>query len=285
MKIYEYRGVRGLVAAEVLSDTDEGFVTDTPFPVAGVAEISKSTDSTNTAKYYDNQASLTVSSTGADELTINTSAIPFDVLAKITGQFYDETLGMYVETERTPKNFALGYCTQTTSGEEVFVWRLKGTFNIPNEDNKTQDDSTDSAGQELTYTGIATTFAFNKTHRGAKSVYVNTAVNPQDEDEFFATVQTPDTVQSSGQTAELTGLTIASCTLSPAFDTATTTYTTTTSNASNKVTAVVSNGGTAEIKVNGTAIENGSNASWTTGSNTLTVKVGSTTYTVTVTKE
>lgn len=55
-KVFEYRGVRGLVAAEVTEDSTENYTTGTPFAVAGVSEIAKSTDSSNEAHYYDNQA-------------------------------------------------------------------------------------------------------------------------------------------------------------------------------------------------------------------------------------
>lgn len=195
-KIYEYRGVEGLVYAEVTADTKETFTTGTVNDLAGVAEISKSTDSSNEAHYYDNIAAIVVSSTGSDEITVSASAIPLDVLAEITGQFYDTTLGMFVEKERDPKYFALGYKTKDTNGNDYYVWRLKGTFNIPDQTNATEDDGTDANGQELTYTGISTVHKFTKlTNKPAKAVTVDTSVNPVDESTFFGTVQTPDSVQ------------------------------------------------------------------------------------------
>lgn len=196
-KIYEYRGVEGLVYAEVTADTKETFTTGTVKDLAGVAEISKSTDSSNEAHYYDNIAAIVVSSTGSDEITVSASAIPLDVLAEITGQFYDTTLGMFVEKERDPKYFALGYKTKDTNGNDYYVWRLKGTFNIPDQTNATEDDGTDANGQELTYTGISTVHKFTKlTNKPAKAVTVDTSVNPVDESTFFGTVQTPDSVQA-----------------------------------------------------------------------------------------
>ena len=194
MQIYEYRGVEGLVYAPVTQDDSNGFATGTVKPLAGVAEISKSTESSNEAHYYDNLPAVVVSSTGSDTITINTSAIPYDVLADITGQYYDAATGMFVEKERTPKYFAIGYQTKTTSGDVMFVWRLKGTFNIPDQDNQTENDGTDANGQEITYTGISTTHKFTKTLSPAKAITVNTAVNPVAENTFFGSVQTPDTV-------------------------------------------------------------------------------------------
>lgn len=196
-KIYEYRGVEGLVYAEVTADTKENFTTGTVKDLAGVAEIGKTTDSSNEAHYYDNIAAIVVSSTGSDEITVSASAIPLDVLAEITGQFYDTTLGMFVEKERDPKYFALGYKTKDTNGNDYYVWRLKGTFNIPDQTNATENDGTDANGQELTYTGISTVHKFTKlTNKPAKAVTVDTSVNPVDESTFFGTVQTPDSVQA-----------------------------------------------------------------------------------------
>lgn len=193
-KIFEYRGVKGLKFAKVTGDDTTGYTTGTVKDLAGVAEISKATDSTNEPHYYDNVPAIVVSSTGSDELTISASAIPLDVLAEITGQYYDTTTGMYVEKEREPGYFALGYQTKDTDGNDYFVWRLKGTFNIPDQDNVTEDDGTDASGQEITFTGISTIHKFTKTDAPAKAITVDTSANPYSEDDFFAAVLTPDSV-------------------------------------------------------------------------------------------
>ncbi len=194
-EIVEYRGVEALVAAKVLTDDDtNGYTTDTPFAIAGVAEISKTTDSSNEAHYYDNMPAVIVSSTAADEVTINTSAIPLDILAMMTGQVYDSVTGSFIEGPRDFAYFALGYKTKKTNGDEVYVWRYKGTFNIPDQTNATEDDGTDANGQEVVYTGISTTHKFTKTGKGAKAMNVDVAKDLADVSAFFDTVTTPDTL-------------------------------------------------------------------------------------------
>ncbi len=194
-QIYEYRGVEGLVYAPVTEDSGDNYSTGEVKDLAGVAEISKSTDSTNEAHYYDNIPAVIISSTGSDEITITASAIPLDVLADITGQYYDAETGMFVEKERTPKYFALGYKTKDTNGNDYYVWRLKGSFNIPDQVNSTLNDGTDANGQEITFTGISTIHKFTKIgSKSAKSITVNTGLDLADVTGFFASVQTPDTI-------------------------------------------------------------------------------------------
>lgn len=89
--------------------------------------------------------------------------------------------------------------------------------------------------------------------------------------------------------ATLSALTIGSLTLSPTFDSDVVSYTATTTNATNTITATpTDSNATVAITVGTTAVENGSSATWATGSNTVTVVVTNgdetKTYTVTVTK-
>lgn len=195
MEIYEYRGIRGLVAAKVTKDDSTGYTAGTPFAVAGVASLEKSTATSNAVHYYDNMPAVVIDGAGADTVTINASAIPLDVLADLTGQTYDSTRAMFVEGDVKPQYFAIGYITEDTNGHEIYVWRLKGTFAIPASTHNTKNDGTDAAGQTLTYTGISTTHAFtNNGGKGAKAVNLDATTNPIAEATFFGSVETPDTV-------------------------------------------------------------------------------------------
>lgn len=210
MSIVEYRGVRGLCAAEVLTDNASGITFGTPFEIAGTAEISKAANSSVAAHFYDNVPAVIVAGKGADVLTINTSAIPLDVMAKITGQYYDQNSGLLVEGNPAPKYHAIGYITEDTSGNEVFVWRLKGMFAIPDQTNATKTDGTDANGQTLIYTSIHTLFAFAKNGKNAAATVVdiglgqsqlniNNTIVPMSESAFFAQAVTPDMVIAAQQ--------------------------------------------------------------------------------------
>lgn len=104
------------------------------------------------------------------------------------------------------------------------------------------------------------------------------------ENAFAAVIPSP-----APDDATLSGLSMGSLTLSPAFDKNVTDYTTSTTNATNTITATASDSNaTVEIKVGETAVDNGGSATWSSGENIVTIKVtnGSAEkiYTVTVTK-
>lgn len=199
-EIFEYRGVEGLVYAEVTADDDKSYTTGEVKQLAGVAEIGRTTETSSEPHYYDNVPAVVVSSTGSDEVTCTVSAIPLDVLAEITGQQYDINLGVLIEGERVTKYFALGYKAKKTNGKEVYVWRYKGQFSIPDSTHATEDDGTDANGQEITYTGISTTHKFTKTGKRAKAMNVDLEADKANVSTFFDTVTTPDTL-----TAKSTG--------------------------------------------------------------------------------
>jgi phi13 family phage major tail protein len=195
-EITEYRGVEGLVYAEVLADDENAYTTGTVKSLAGVAEISKTTDSSTESHYYDNIPAIVITSAGADTLTCTVSAIPLDVLADITGQVWDSTKGAYIEGNRQTKYFALGYKTKKTNGDEIYVWRLKGTFGVPDQVNHTENESTDANSQELIYTGVSTMHKFTATGKGCKALNVDTSLELANVSTFFDVVTTPDSLQA-----------------------------------------------------------------------------------------
>lgn len=196
-EIFEYRGVEGLVAAKVIKDDADGITFGEVFDIAGVAEIGRTTENSSETHYYDNMPAIVINSTGADTVTCSVSGIALDVLAKITGQIWDATKGVFVEGQRDAGYFALGYKTKKTNGDEVYVWRYKGQFSIPDSTHTTENDGTDANGQEITFTGISTTHKFTSLGgKPAKAINVDVALGLADVSTFFDEVTTPDDLEA-----------------------------------------------------------------------------------------
>lgn len=202
----EFRGTDNLVYAEVLVDDNgtntagtgqtpnHGYVTGTVKVLAPVAEISKTVETASDTKYYDNKSALTINAEGVDTITLTVPALDLATLADITGKTYDATTGAFMDGERDPKYFALGYRLRLTDGTYRYVWRYKGSFGIPDETSQTENASTDSNNQQLTYTGIMTMHTFTKTSSSQKALVVDERDNLADLTSFFTTVTTCDTI-------------------------------------------------------------------------------------------
>lgn len=194
----EFRGTDNLVYAEVLSDNNEGYTTGAVSILAPVAEISKTVETASDTKYYDNKPALTINAEGADTITLTVPALDLATLAAITGKTYDSELGAFFDGERTPKYFALGYRLRLTDGTYRYVWRLKGSFGIPDETSQTENAGTDSNNQQLTFTGIMTMHQFTATGSSEKAVVIDERDSDMDLSTFFDVVQTPDNLGGSG---------------------------------------------------------------------------------------
>ena len=206
--IFEYRGVEGVVIARVTGDDNEtqgGYVFSDVMPLVPVAEIGKTVEESNDAKYYDNQPMLVVHGEGPDTITITCAGLTIEQQAKLRGKPYDPTTGALIEGPTRTRYFALGYKTQDTDGFTRYVWRYKGTFGTPEEAHKTKDATTDTNNTVLTFTGVNTVHKFakgelaedGKTWKPAsvKGIVVSDRENKADLATFFDTVTTPDTLK------------------------------------------------------------------------------------------
>lgn len=205
MAVREFRGCKNLVYAKIMEDSAANFTTGEVKPLAPVAEISKTVETSSEAHYYDNKAAIVVNSEGADTVAFTVAVIEDEVLAEITGRTYDAGKKMFIESERKNEYFAVGYILgEKGDGEdERYVWRYKGTFNIPDETSATEDDGTDAKNMSLEYTGIYTEHKFtNGAGTGkkgsAKASFIRESSGVATADKWFAQVSTPDTDLAAG---------------------------------------------------------------------------------------
>ena len=204
-QIFEFRGVDNFYFAEVTKDDAEGYECGTPIHIP-VQEVGKSTDSSSEAHYYDNKAMIVVNSESADTITLTLAPPALETLAKLIGKSFDASTGMLVDSPRQNKYFAIMYRTKGTDGGYRYVSRLKGQFNIPEETVTTENDGTDTSNTSIEFTGIYTEHEFTKgiydgaswSASGVKGIVVDARYNLADVSNFFAQVQTPDTINASG---------------------------------------------------------------------------------------
>lgn len=223
MDVFEFRGVDNLYFAKVLQDDENGFVCATPKKLAPVAEIGKTTESSSEAHYYDNKAMIVINSEGADTITITVAPPELDIMAELTGRSFDPVTGMLVDNVRENDYYAIMYRTKGTDGKYRYVSRLKGQFGIPDETSATENDGTDTNNIQLTFTGIYTEYEFTKgryntltntwSKGSAKGIVVDARYALANVSNFFAAVQTPDTVSAAG-TVNVTGVTLTPSTAS-----------------------------------------------------------------------
>lgn len=220
-QVFEFRGVDNLYYARILQDDAAGFICDTPKRLSPVAEVAKSTDSSNEAHYYDNKPLIVVASESADTITITMAPPELSILADITGKGWDAATGMMIDGPRDNAYFAIMYRTKGTDGKYRYVSRLKGTFNIPEEDNQTENDGTDTTNTQITFTGIMTEHEFTKgvyadgqwKKGSSKGIVVDERYGLVDFDDFFSAIQTPDSIQPS-TAKHVTGVSLSESTLS-----------------------------------------------------------------------
>ena len=201
-EIFEFRGVDNFYFAEVTEDSEETYSCGTPIHIP-VQEIGKSVDASSEAHYYDNKAMIVVNSESADTISLVLAPPALEYLSKMIGKSFDPTTGMMVDSPRQNKYYALMYRTKGTDGHYRYVSRLKGTFGIPEETVTTEDNGTDTSNTSVEYTGIYTEHEFTKgiyngtswEKAGAKGIIVDTRYGLANVANFFASVQTPDTIQ------------------------------------------------------------------------------------------
>ena len=264
-KTVEFRGCDSLVIAQITNDDNTGYATGAVEVLAPVAEVSKTVESSSETHYYDNTGMIIIQAEGSDTVTLTVPALPLGKLATITGKNVDPTTGAFIDGPLVEKYFALGYRLKLTDGTYRYVWRLKGSFAIPDETSATEDNGTSTNNQQLTYTGIDTAYEFTNggganVKKRARGVVIDERDGLCDCSTFFSSVQTPDTVGSLA-VSSVTALSISPTTSSLTVGgTATITPTTTPSGkpvvyaSSNQRVATVSSAGVITAVGAGTAV-------------------------------
>lgn len=194
------RGLKNIFAAEILTDDNgtDGYTTGTPFHLIPAGEMSRTVNSEKTDIFYDDTVFATVGKEEATEISITGAALRPDALARINNKDIDATTGAVVDSgEYKPKYFALGGEAENLDGTTELFWFAKGTFAIPEQNDKTKDDTTDTNGMQLTFSAIRTQHIFELKNKVCKRVVIDTSVTElKSNQSWTAQVVTPDNLST-----------------------------------------------------------------------------------------
>ena len=176
------RGLKNIYAAEILTDdnSDSGLTYGTPFHLIPAGEMTRTVDSEKVDTYFDDIVFATIGKEGATEVSITGAALRPEALARINNKHVDATTGAVFDTgEFAPKYFAIGGECGNDDGTSELFWFLKGTFSIPEQADKTKDDTTDTNGMSLTYSAVQTQhlFTIGDEQKPMKRVVIDTATS------------------------------------------------------------------------------------------------------------
>lgn len=154
-------GLDSIYVAEILTDTLEGFTYDTPEYLAPAAEASQQSTINSETIYADDQAYENFTTKGETNITLNVTNIPLELLAKLTGQAFDEASGLFLEHGGVPPYFALLFRSMKSNGSYRYYAFLKCKFDIPDEEATTKGETPDPKMMEINVHAIKTTCKFD----------------------------------------------------------------------------------------------------------------------------
>lgn len=192
-----YKGVDKFFVAEIISDDAEKIEYGTPYQVSAIQHVTREDPEESAKVFADNKAVIVVKGEGDPSATFTTLCLDPVDLAKLLGH---KTIGKSMIATNRPKEkyFGIMYRLKNSDGSFVYVAIGKAKFSAPSEDVETENDGTDVTLMELSASLISTIHEFEIDGEKASFKYLQLKqeVGENFEEEFFATMQTPDTMET-----------------------------------------------------------------------------------------
>lgn len=160
-KYADYRGLRGLVAAEIKTDDGSTFEADKWKELEGAVSCSVEGEESSAPIYRDNLPIRNITSEGPDTATVNMDVLANEVRAWLEGRTYSEANDVYIKTPKKIRNFVFGFIGKKSDGTEEAVIFYNTTVTGGNEEHNTEDDGTDVTTVEYAFSGNYTKTKFN----------------------------------------------------------------------------------------------------------------------------
>lgn len=194
-------GLDSLYIAEVSADEAGTYTVGVPEYLAPAAEASQASTINTETIYADDQAYETFTTKGETTITLTVTGIPLGLLARITGQVFDEASGVMYEHGGVPPYFALMFRSLKSNGSYRYYLFPKVKFDIPDEEAATKGESPDPKLLQINVHAIKTTAKFVLDDYGLEDGLTRiigdddiTAFDPTD---WFTSVQVPQVASES----------------------------------------------------------------------------------------
>ena len=214
------RGLSEVFAAEVLVDNENTYSTGATFHLIPAGRMSRDVNRDVTDNWFDDNVFAQSGTEGATDVAIEGASVRETDLAEILGKDIDSTTGAVLDAgEYVEKYYALGGKTKNIDGTETYFWFMKGTFSVGTQEDKTEDDTTDTNGTTLNFKAIKTIHKFTDGKR-RKKVHIDTYTTQiKSEKTWTAQVVTPDNLATiCEKIIPLTGITLSDSTATVAAD-------------------------------------------------------------------
>lgn len=195
----EYKSVVGLDKVHVslvTQDDSSGYVADTPEEFAPAIEAVAEPTTSQDTQYADNQPFDVLTAEGETKITLTTTNIPIQVLAKYLGKAFDTVSGRMFDTgaDANPPDATLSFRSMKSNGKYRYFQYLKGKFSVPKDEAATAAEKKDPKPSQIVFTAFNTVKKFNVGLPEDKSV--KRIIGDEDSVNFVGTtwfnqVQTP----------------------------------------------------------------------------------------------
>ncbi|MFZ3150250.1 MAG: major tail protein [Anaerolineaceae bacterium] len=196
----EYKSVVGLDelhAALVIQDDTNRYAADIPEMFAPATNATAEPTSSQETQYANNGPFDVLVSEGETKITLETTNIPIEVLAKYLGKIYDTASGRMFDqgAGATPPDAALSFRSMKSNGHYRYFQYLKGKFSVPKDEASTVKEKKEPKPMQIIFTAVNTIHLFDL---GAVTGTVKRVIGDEDSLNFsgatwFAHVQTPVT--------------------------------------------------------------------------------------------
>ena len=193
-------GLDSVYVVPVTTDELGNYVAGTPEYLAPVAEASQASTVNSETIYADDQAYDQFTTKGETTIELSVTNIPLELLARLTGQKFDDTSGIFYEHGGVPGYWALLFRSMKSNGSYRYYAFLKCKFDVPDEEAATKGETPDPKMLQLTVHAIKTACKFflpDGTVDGLIRMIGDEDVTAFDPTGWFDSVQIPAIVSAS----------------------------------------------------------------------------------------